>query len=551
MTRVIMVMGPGRSGTSAVAGILHHLGIDLGANFVPADGNNEAGTFEDLELFKLNRTSMPAEHRRRLSEEYVAIRNRRNPDMWAMKDPHLVEMAHHYWPYLGDDIRMIVAIRDRGAMEASFRKAYEASAADTERRYNEVLAMQQRNLAAFEGPILEIQFEELMQDPETVVRRISEFAFEGFEEPSPEKFAAAVAHIRPDIVHFKPGGKWIPREFAIQHGDWGKIAVGVRISKHPEPWFFASWTMLLTGGLRTNDIVLEPQSYMPAHWASDMLAKAFLRTKADTLLLIDDDMAFGPASLHELRQNKANQEYDVVQAFATRRTWPPTPVVYVSMRQPPKPMTLRGEWFNIDTSIRAGEIREVAAVGLAFTMIRRHVLEAMIHPKYGPEYTFFFYYGPGRESDDIPFSRNARQLGFRLAVDASVQIGHIGATTYDYNSFIQWMSQQEATAEHTDVGISVPHTMLNAFPPDAIGRILASAVPGLGGDERRAVQNILHQASTESEDTLDGQEGHIDFALQPDQLVRILEAAQNSLEPSEAAQVKTMLGHLKGRGGGD
>jgi len=50
----IIVVGPGRCGTSAVAGILHYLGVFMGEGFVLADENNPYGHWEDKEFHDLN-----------------------------------------------------------------------------------------------------------------------------------------------------------------------------------------------------------------------------------------------------------------------------------------------------------------------------------------------------------------------------------------------------------------------------------------------------------------------------------------------------------------
>ena len=46
----ILVLGTPRSGTSCVAGILHHLGVVMGEQFLEADDWNPAGYFQDVEF---------------------------------------------------------------------------------------------------------------------------------------------------------------------------------------------------------------------------------------------------------------------------------------------------------------------------------------------------------------------------------------------------------------------------------------------------------------------------------------------------------------------
>ena len=59
--------------------------------------------------------------------------------------------------------------------------------------------------------------------------------------------------------------------------------------------------------------------------------------------------------------------------------------------------------------------------GMAFTLIRRQVFEAMLHPA-GPEWTNWFEM-PKRTLEDSFFCDRAIGLGFRCTVDISVQVG--------------------------------------------------------------------------------------------------------------------------------
>lgn len=206
--------------------------------------------------------------------------------------------------------------------------------------------------------------------------------------------------------------------------DFGRIAVGCRIGKHPEAAFFAAWTGLIVQGLREDDVVLAPSAYSPAHWAADFLARQFLKSGCDTLLMIDDDMDFTPDALERLRANAASFDYDIVMGLCTTRELPPVPVLLrLAEEQPGNGIV---EKFDRVTRFHLGRVIPVDTVGLAFTLIRRRVFEAMLAPG-GIDETYFFSYGPGRETDDTPFCRRARQLGFTLAVDTAVHIDHIAA----------------------------------------------------------------------------------------------------------------------------
>jgi len=52
--KAVVVLGPGRSGTSALTRAVAALGVDLGSNLKPATSKNARGFFEDLDILELN-----------------------------------------------------------------------------------------------------------------------------------------------------------------------------------------------------------------------------------------------------------------------------------------------------------------------------------------------------------------------------------------------------------------------------------------------------------------------------------------------------------------
>jgi GT2 family glycosyltransferase len=224
--------------------------------------------------------------------------------------------------------------------------------------------------------------------------------------------------------------------------DWGTIAASCRLNR-TEPAFVVCWTALVGGGLRQGDNVIPPAYDLPAHKAASHLARRFLMSGNDTLLMIDDDMAFAQDAVERLRANEANWEYDIVMAFCTTRGIPPQPVILQEMaEQPGPPLSLKGERFRRVYDFEDGEVIPVGTTGLAFTLIRRRVFEAMLN-EYDLEYNYFFEYGLGEETEDIPFCRRARGLGFKLAVDTSVHIEHITSMRLGPAQFRAWYEEHK------------------------------------------------------------------------------------------------------------
>jgi len=428
MGRCILVLGTGESGTSGVAAILDALGVYMGSEFIPPR-RDKPPTYENAEFFHVTRRILAGEGTPADYEPLIAA-NRERP-IWGLKDPALVHTLPRLLPRIeraGDDVRFVVVRRDRERCINSFMRSELCGRKNAEKWYEQVGArLMLRLFERPDVPTLTIEFDDMVGDPQATAGRIQAFAFEGLPLPTARQFTAAIKRIRTRPPE-KPQG-------------WGTVAVGVRIAQRPEVPFFNAWTALMTRGLLKGDTVLAPQAHLPAHWASNALAKAFLKSGRDTLLMVDDDMTFSQDALHHLRHNQANWPYDVVTGLAMyRNPKKPKPVVMQLMEQPPLPLRLRGDFFDINGDFQDGEVVEVDALGLAFTLIRRRVLEAMINPDYGLEYTYndWFTYGPGQESDDIPFSRRCRELGFRMAVDTSVKLGHCATVVLGYTDFLEW-----------------------------------------------------------------------------------------------------------------
>jgi hypothetical protein len=408
-------MSVGRSGSSAVAGMLHHMGVYMGEAFEASDKNNVYGTFEDLAFVNLNRAVITGQ----ASEDEYEAMDRKLP-LWGIKDPQLCLTAHLLIPHL-ENVHIIVVRRNPDKVIDSYNRAYLSGIEYANNWFENTNRYLEQQLEHFDGPVLNVWWEDVTQKPNEVARKMAEFL--GISDE--EKITSGAKHIQKVD---KPKG-------------WGNIAIGVRMRQHPEPDFFTSWTAMLTGGVRSGDTVLLPQARIPAHGASNAIVNDFLMTDKDSLFFVDDDMAFDGMALEKLRNNPDTYDYDIVFGFCTHRTWPPKPVI-MKLRepQPNEPKSLDGDLFDLVHDFDDGDIIPVDAVGLAFTIIKRHVFEAMLHPKYGFQHTYWFDYGIGKESDDISFCRHARELGFTMAVDTNVKISHIGYRQLGWNDFREWQT---------------------------------------------------------------------------------------------------------------
>ena len=195
--------------------------------------------------------------------------------------------------------------------------------------------------------------------------------------------------------------------------DWGKIAVALRVGSGAHPYFVQSWTKLLTDGLRTGDVVLEPTAGLPHHYAAEALAKQFMHSTAcDTILYIDDDMRFTADTVSRMREHKEGHSFDIMQALCVCSQPPYGPQVG-------------------DCRPTMGSVNDVPHCGLAFTFIRRTALMAVVKAK--PKGEFCFTWGADGTAEDVSFCRKAVAQGCTCGMDTAVSVGHIVDMVATYN----------------------------------------------------------------------------------------------------------------------
>lgn len=202
--RAILIVGTGRSGTSAVAGALRVMGVHFCDHLIGAHPeHNPLGHFECRAWWEMSRSVV--EQGGITDADLVAyhriIRNHRQAPVWAVKDTWVPEGLGRVLPYLGGDARVIAVHRQFGACVASREKHSATSRADAERRQVEREARLFAFLAAANAPILHVDYERLVSLPETVVD-LSLFAYDGLDvDVDPDKLIAAVEFIDPDLNH--------------------------------------------------------------------------------------------------------------------------------------------------------------------------------------------------------------------------------------------------------------------------------------------------------------------------------------------------------------
>jgi hypothetical protein len=176
----IIVLGCYRSGTSAVAGILQHLGVVMGKNFDPPTQNNMSGYWEDVDFKNLHAKfdAGEADGNPELSMEYMDLVRKREQEfeLWGLKDPLLCTNLPRFVNCLTTDSKLIVCRRNTHEIATSMAKALK------EKNHLRFVPLAEfyvdsmnKNLLAYRGPILEMDHSHTIGNPDFHINRIANF----------------------------------------------------------------------------------------------------------------------------------------------------------------------------------------------------------------------------------------------------------------------------------------------------------------------------------------------------------------------------------------
>jgi len=106
---MIIVLGPGRCGTSTIARLLHdNLNISMGRSFREPDKSNPQGFYEDLDFRDLNQKVLSNQINNSYFQEKLVKLMRSRKEPFGIKDPRICHLWQAYRPYTA---RYIVCTR--------------------------------------------------------------------------------------------------------------------------------------------------------------------------------------------------------------------------------------------------------------------------------------------------------------------------------------------------------------------------------------------------------------------------------------------------------
>ncbi len=189
---MIIITGSGRSGTSAVARMVHEAGLSVGHDLIEADESNAEGYFEERGLISINDAILNDvglnEWFAVASREQILEAARARGDAMrelvetatpAWKDPRLCWTLEAWMELLPTRPRVIVCLRSSSEVAASTLKYYgqvgEEAVRHVEHRWLSEYGRLLEIIDAYGLEAISIEFGVLHEEPERAVKPIARF----------------------------------------------------------------------------------------------------------------------------------------------------------------------------------------------------------------------------------------------------------------------------------------------------------------------------------------------------------------------------------------
>lgn len=159
--------------------------------------------------------------------------------------------------------------------------------------------------------------------------------------------------------------------------------------------------------------------------ARERIAEEAVKSDMDYLFMIDDDMICEP----DIFERLYNHEKDIIAGLAFTRSNPHSPVIY-KLSKGFDEVTKSNYYTNYTVfDYPKNTLVECDAVGFGGVLIKCKVLKQMKKP---------WFMSTASSGEDIYFCHKAGESGFKIFMDTSVKMGHVGyppiITEADYES---------------------------------------------------------------------------------------------------------------------
>lgn len=233
----------------------------------------------------------------------------------------------------------------------------------------------------------------------------------------------------PSPVDARRNGEEHPPESAVEEKVL-KVLVGIPLKGHTPPLSYHDRMMLwhyLGYREATEEATHKTPRYkfalgaigeMLIQYARERLVESALELNCDYLFMVDDDMLSPPDLFYRL----AAHDKDIVAALAFTRNPDHKPVIYETMESGFDQATgiKYGGFTRFVNNYPKNQLVECDAVGFGAVLIKTEVFRNVKRP---------WFFGMEGTGEDITFCVKAKKAGFRVWMDTSIKLGHLGAPT--------------------------------------------------------------------------------------------------------------------------
>lgn len=178
------------------------------------------------------------------------------------------------------------------------------------------------------------------------------------------------------------------------------------------PAFFAQSLALLK---RDCDVQIGWEVGSLVYHARNNLARQALKSDADWVLWLDSDMVFAPDTLQRMLKVCKDNDIDFLTAVCFRRKPPYTPCLFDRLEKVDK-----GASYTALMSVPEG-LFKVGGCGFAGVLMASDVLLSVQSKFNGRMFDPMDGFG-----EDVSFCWRARQCGYDIWCDSSIEFGHVG-----------------------------------------------------------------------------------------------------------------------------
>jgi hypothetical protein len=196
----IIVAGAPRTGTSAVAGMLSHLGVFVGYRFHPRDDGNPHGYYEDLDFVHLHALAIEGYitgEQFAGGLQYLVAARQTLGLRWGLKDPRVIGLATA-WHLLCPHAWWVFTRRPTAEAVASFRRRNPARGAEHCARVWQAMTRAQEAVKPNLTRTLDLDFAQIMHAPRQVAKDLAAFCELAVDDATLDR---AAAHVRTEGMH--------------------------------------------------------------------------------------------------------------------------------------------------------------------------------------------------------------------------------------------------------------------------------------------------------------------------------------------------------------